>query len=93
MKRTRSELADMIADKLGHKPKVVDDILREFVKQLRSALKRGDKVELRGLATFTVVETPERVSGNFGGSRESVTIPAHKRVKIHLHQSLKRLVR
>ncbi|KEY36783.1 DNA-binding protein HU, partial [Cutibacterium acnes] len=56
-----------------------------------AALAKGEKVQLPGLFTAETVERPAR-NGRNPRTGESMTIPAHKAVKISASSTLKKAV-
>ena len=56
-----------------------------------AALAKGEKVQLPGLFTAEAVERPAR-NGRNPRTGESMTIPAHKAVKISASSTLKKAV-
>jgi DNA-binding protein HU-beta len=56
--------------------------LDAFIKTIENALKKGDKITLKGFGTFYVIEKAERKGVN-PMTKEQINIPAHKVVKFN----------
>ena len=50
----KSELIDELATRTGYKPKLTDKMVRIFFDRIKVALRTGDKVEIRGIASYTL---------------------------------------
>ena len=63
---TKSQLIDKIADKLAHimGKKDAELIINTLFRDMGNALKKGDKIELRGLGSFKVITRDERIGRN-----------------------------
>lgn len=88
------EIVKATAEKSGlsqAKVREVYDALVEVVHGMVKETEAGDQVTLLNLATFKVVDVPERVHRN-PRTGEEVTKPAHKAVKAKLPAAVKNLV-
>lgn len=63
---TKSQLIDKIADKLADimSKKDAELIINTLFRDMGNALKKGDKIELRGLGSFKVITRDERLGRN-----------------------------
>ena len=63
---TKSQLIDEIADQLAHtmSKKDAELIINTLFRDMGNALKKGDKIELRGLGSFKVITRDERFGRN-----------------------------
>jgi len=88
----RSELIQKIADENPHlTQRHVERIVNTVFEEIIEALAKGDRVELRGFGAFSVKHRPARTGRN-PRTGESMTIPAHKAVKISASSTLKKAV-
>ena len=61
----KSELVQIIADRNPHLyQRDVENIVNAILDEIEGALKRGDRVELRGFGAFSVKSRPARVGRN-----------------------------
>lgn len=84
---TRADIAKTLADKFDgvwDYAGIVDSVFD----QLAAALANGQKVELRGFATFTVVHRGAKIGRN-PKTGESVNIPPTKAIKFKAGKALK----
>ncbi|MCI1747547.1 MAG: HU family DNA-binding protein [Acidipropionibacterium sp.] len=88
---TKSELVKAIAKQAGITDAQANDALKALTDVVTSALVDGEKVQLPGLLTAELVERPAR-NGRNPRTGESMTIPAHKAVKISASSTLKKAV-
>lgn len=76
----KKDLVDEIAAKAGLNKVAAKAALEACLESIGDALAKGDKVQLVGFGTFSVVEKPERVGIN-PQTKEKITIAARKTVK------------
>lgn len=76
----KTELVNEIAEKAGLNKVAAKSALDACLEAMGDALASGDKVQLIGFGTFTVVEKPERTGIN-PQTKEKITIAARKTVK------------
>ncbi len=76
----KKDLVDEIAAKAGLNKVAAKAALEACLESMGDALAKGDKVQLVGFGTFSVVEKPERVGIN-PQTKEKITIAARKTVK------------
>jgi len=72
---TKSELVSAVAEKAGIRKKDAEASLNAFIEVVTEALKKGDKVEIRGFGTFLMKERAPRVARN-PKTGEKVNVPA-----------------
>ncbi|SMO68272.1 bacterial nucleoid protein Hbs [Balnearium lithotrophicum] len=72
---TKSELVAAIAEKAGIRKKDAEAALNAFIQVVEEALKKGDKIEIRGFGTFLMKERAPRVARN-PKTGEKVEVPA-----------------
>ena len=76
----KTELIEKIAAGSGLKKAEVKDALEATLRELKSAMVAGEKVQLVGFGTFEVNERPER-QGVTPATGQKITIAAKKVVK------------
>jgi integration host factor beta subunit len=72
---TKSELISAVAEKAGIRKKDAEASINAFIEVVTEALKKGDKVEIRGFGTFLMKERAPRVARN-PKTGEKVNVPA-----------------
>jgi len=72
---TKSELVSAVAEKAGIRKKDAEASINAFIEVVTEALKKGDKVEIRGFGTFLMKERAPRVARN-PKTGEKVNVPA-----------------
>jgi DNA-binding protein HU-beta len=85
---TKDQLVREIAAGTGQTQAATDLFLRKMREVLTKALATGERVEIQQFGSFSVVETKARV-GNNPRTRESITIPAGRKVKFTVSKVLK----
>ncbi|MGA1598233.1 MAG: HU family DNA-binding protein [bacterium] len=50
----KSQLIETLAEKSGYNIQLTDQVVRIFFNQVKEALAKGDKVEIRGFGSFSV---------------------------------------
>ena len=88
---TKNDLAKEVAVSeklhLSTAVKAVDGIIRV----IKEALAKGEEVTLRGFGTISVVDCAERNAVHFT-TKEPITIPAHRSVKLRISKELKNIL-
>lgn len=84
----KAELINEISTKTGLTKGQCDAVLKAFVEVTVDALKKDDKIALKGLGTFSVSQRKERI-GRSPRTGETVTIPARKVATFKASSSLK----
>ncbi|WP_027587979.1 MULTISPECIES: HU family DNA-binding protein [Acidipropionibacterium] len=88
---TKSELVKAIAKQADLTEAQANEAVKALTDVVTAALAGGEKVQLPGLLTAESVERPAR-NGRNPRTGESMTIPAHKAVKISASSTLKKAV-
>ena len=76
----RTELVAAMAAETQLSKKDAEAALKAFIDVVSAELKKGEKVQLVGFGTFSVVEKAERMGIN-PATKESITIKAKKAIK------------
>ena len=84
----KTDLVNVVADATGNSKKDVEAVINASLDAIAGALKDGDKVQLIGFGTFEVKDRPERTGIN-PATRQSITIPASKRLSFTSGKTLK----
>lgn len=62
---TKSELIEILADKLSHLPaKDVEIAVKEILEMMAQTLSKGDRIEIRGFGSFSLHYRAPRVGRN-----------------------------
>ncbi|MHC4198610.1 MAG: HU family DNA-binding protein [Planctomycetota bacterium] len=86
-----SKLIEEIARKTGLTKKAAGEALRAMAETITDALAGGGRVELRGLASFSVDERAPR-KGRNPRTGKPIMIPMTRRVKVRMSEAVKRRV-
>ena len=86
---TKSELIKAVAKQASLTEAQTNEAVKALTDVITGALAKGEKVQLPGLFTAEAVERPAR-NGRNPRTGESMTIPAHKAVKISASSTLKK---
>ena len=86
---TKSELIKTVAKQASLTEAQTNEAVKALTDVITAALAKGEKVQLPGLFTAETVERPAR-NGRNPRTGESMTIPAHKAVKISASRSRKK---
>jgi len=84
----KAELVRAMAVESGLTVKASEEALNAFITTVEQAMVEDDKVSLMGFGTFEVRETAARKGTNFH-TKETIEIPASKRVKFKVSKVLK----
>jgi nucleoid DNA-binding protein len=71
----RAELVDILATKHGLSKAAANDILGDLIETIRTAVKKGDAVQLVGFGTFKSIKRGAR-KGKNPATGEAIKIPA-----------------
>lgn len=71
---TKADIVDTIASSTGLTKVETEAVVKGFMETVKEAMKRGEKIELRGFGSFKVVKRAERVARN-PRTNEEITIP------------------
>src|SRR6267143_271703 len=74
---TKAEFVESLANTLNQTKSESERVLEAVVDVLKQALQRGEKIDLRGLGVFKVLETKPRQARN-PRTGEALSIPAKK---------------
>ncbi|MBE6713227.1 MAG: HU family DNA-binding protein [Ruminococcaceae bacterium] len=85
---TKSELSLALAEKIGIKKKDARLVTDEIFELMRSALVRGEKVQISGFGSFEVKDRPARIGHN-PSTHEEIQIPAYKSASFSPGKTLK----
>ena len=84
----KTTLIEKAAKETGLKKKDVEAVINAAFAGIEEAILAGDKVQIVGFGTFEVKDRPERAGIN-PATRESITIPASKRLAFTSGKTLK----
>jgi len=84
----KTTLIEKAAKETGLKKKDVEAVINAAFAGIEEAILAGDKVQIVGFGTFEVKDRPERAGIN-PATRESITIPASKRLSFTSGKTLK----
>ena len=87
---TKNELAEKIARELGVTVAQGKEIMRIIINEMKSALIRGNQIQLRGLGSF-VVKIRQAMRRKHPGTGKIITIPKQKVVRFIPGKSIKKL--
>lgn len=82
------KLIEEVARRTGLAKKAVQRVVEALSESVVEALARGDRVELRGLASFSVSESPPRLGRN-PRTGKAVMIPLKRRVKAKVARAVR----
>jgi integration host factor subunit beta len=86
---TKSELIDRVAQKVqGLTLKQTEIVVETVFDSIRDALKKGDKIEIRGFGNFRLKERGERKARN-PKTGETVSVPPKKAIRFKAGKALK----
>ena len=91
MTLTKSELADLLFEKVGLNKREAKDMVEFFYEEVRIALQNNESVKLSGFGNFQLREKPQRPGRN-PKTGEEIPITARRVVTFHASQKLKTLV-
>jgi len=84
----KTTLIEKAAKETGLKKKDVEAVINAAFAGIEEAILAGEKVQIIGFGTFEVKDRPERAGIN-PATRESITIPASKRLAFTSGKTLK----
>lgn len=85
---TKADLVEQLILRTGMARSAAMEAVDNTVAIIADSLSKGESIFLRGLATFDVRTTKEKIGRNISKG-EAVTIPAHKTVKLVLSKKIK----
>ena len=74
---TKAEIVAEVANKTGVEKIAVQSVIETMMETIKSAMKSGDNVYLRGFGSFIVKERAEKTGRNIS-KNTTIVIPAHK---------------
>lgn len=74
----KCDLVKGISQKTGIRSEVVTSVMHSFVDELKGAMLRGERVELRGFGVFYMKSMRPKMARNFQ-TGESIPIPAKQK--------------
>lgn len=84
---TKTELIASIAKKAGLRKAAAENALKATLETISETLAQGDKVQLVGFGTFSVLDKPAHEGFN-PRTKEKIQIPARKAVKFKAASNL-----
>lgn len=87
MNLTKKDIAETIADECNLKKYEAKRAVDAIISIMKEAITNGEDIELRGLGTFKVKDTPQRKGRNIQKGT-LVDIPATKMIKFKCSKSL-----
>jgi len=87
---TKREIAITVAKKLNVTQKIAAQVLDSLIEEMKAALSRGERIEIRDFGVFSVREAKEKKARN-PRTNEVVIVPARKRIKFVPGKRMKEL--
>ncbi|MCK4245384.1 MAG: integration host factor subunit beta [Candidatus Omnitrophica bacterium] len=87
----KREIVNKIAKRVGLPQQLVKRIIEELLTELREALVRGERIEIRNFGVFRVKVTRAKIGRN-PQTGESISLPAKRKVTFKPGKLLKRMV-
>jgi len=91
MTLTKSELADLLFEKVGLNKREAKDMVESYFEEIRAQLEHGESVKLSGFGNFQLRDKPQRPGRN-PKTGEDIPITARRVVTFHPSQKLKSMV-
>ena len=91
MTLTKSELADLLFNKVGLNKREAKDMVEAFFEEIRAKLEASEEVKLSGFGNFQLRDKPRRPGRN-PKTGEEIAISARRVVTFHPSSKLKTLV-
>ena len=91
-KVTKFDLVDGIRQRTGVEKKIVQEVFEASIGEIKTALKDGSTIELRGFGTFELRLRKERKKARNPKTGDSLSVPPHYIVAFRSGQELKRAV-
>ena len=88
----KTELVASVAEKAGLSKKDADAAVKAVFDSIEAAMVAGDKVQLIGFGTFSVVDKPATTALN-PQTKAKIEVPAHKAPKFKAGAALKDAVK
>ncbi|MBD3398840.1 MAG: hypothetical protein GF399_00735 [Candidatus Coatesbacteria bacterium] len=87
---TKREIAITVAKKLNVTQKIAAQVLDSLIEEMKAALSRGERIEIRDFGVFSVRDAKEKKARN-PRTNEVVIVPARKRIKFVPGKRMKEL--
>ncbi len=87
----KTQLIQMLADKMGQSKKDAGAYLEAFVEMMTALLKKGEKINITGMGIFMVADRKAR-EGRNPRTGETIHIPASKKLRFTPSKVLKEAV-
>lgn len=87
-KITKADLIEKIATKTGFAKSDATTFFNAFTATIEEGMRNGDDIVIPGFGSWKTQDVKARVARNLQ-TNESITIPAHKRVKFTVGKNLK----
>nr|WP_304093196.1 HU family DNA-binding protein [Hydrogenobacter thermophilus] len=71
MKHNRQTIAKLLAEQTGYKEKEAKEILEALIETIRREVLKGEKIEIRGLATWKLKNGKVKVKNHIKARRRS----------------------
>ena len=91
-KVTKFDWVDGIRQRTGVEKKIVQEVFEASIGEIKTALKDGSTIELRGFGTFELRLRKERKKARNPKTGDSLSVPPHYIVAFRSGQELKRAV-
>jgi len=88
---TKADIVDVISSSTGLTKVETEAVVNGFMETVIDAMKRGERIELRGFGSFKVVKRAPRVARN-PKTNEEIQVPAQYVPKLKMSKSFKEQV-
>lgn len=89
---TKKELVEKIAGELNLAQQDVRNVVEAFIKNVKSSIQTGNRIEIRDFGVFEIKERKPRIGRNPKKPQDVVTIPARKVVHFKVGREFKSLI-
>ncbi len=73
---TKAEIVAVVASKTGVEKNAVQNVIEAFMEAVKSTMKNGDNVYLRGFGSFIIKKRAQKTGRNIS-KNVTITIPEH----------------
>ena len=87
----KTQLIETVADKTGLAKKDAKNVVETVFETIAETLSKGEDVNIHGFANFVIATRAERIGIN-PSTKEKITIPASKYVKLKVAKPLKEAI-
>lgn len=91
-KVTKYDLIDAVRNETGYEKRAIQNVFESMLDQLKTSLKSGATIELRGFGTFELRLRKERKKARNPKTGEKLSVPPHFIVAFRSGQELKKAV-